>query len=81
MEAGLDALYKRHDAATAIVEFLTVLQRNPNHYGANFQLAKALDAAGATNAARAQWAKMLQMAEAVNDQPSIATARARLAAP
>jgi tetratricopeptide (TPR) repeat protein len=79
MRAGLDALYDRGDAAQAAAHFRRVLERNPNHYGANFQLAKALDVAGATDDARAQWAKVLQMAEAVQDQPSIDTARARLA--
>ena len=58
-----------------------MLALNPNHYGANFQLAKALDAAGQTDAARAQWEKVLTMAEAAKDQASIDTARARLAGP
>ena len=63
------------------VQFRKVLELNPNHYGANFQLAKALDAAGGTDDARAQWAKVLQMAEASNDTPTVETARVRLAAP
>ena len=81
MTAGLDALYKQRDATAAVAEFRKVLALNPNHYGANFQLAKALDAAGQTDAARAQWEKVLSMAEAAKDQPTIDTARARLAGP
>ncbi len=68
MTAGLDALYKQRDANAAVAEFRKVLALNPNHYGANFQLAKALDAAGQTDAARAQWEKVLPMAEAAKDQ-------------
>src|SRR5204863_203590 len=37
MQAGLDALYRRHDPAEAIVQFRKILERNPTHYGATFQ--------------------------------------------
>ena len=39
MGRGLDALYKRHDPASAAAEFRRVLESNPDHYGAKFQLA------------------------------------------
>jgi tetratricopeptide (TPR) repeat protein len=39
MSAGLDALYKRRDPAAAATVFRSVLDRNPTHYGATFQLA------------------------------------------
>jgi hypothetical protein len=46
MKAGLDAMYTRQDAEAAVRHFRRVLELNPAHYGATFQLAKALDAAG-----------------------------------
>jgi Flp pilus assembly protein TadD len=78
MSAGLDALYKRRDPNSAIVEFRKVLALSPNHYGATFQLAMALDQAGKSNEARPLWEKMLKMAEASNDKETIATVRGRL---
>src|SRR5262249_43233201 len=58
MNAGLDAFYKRGDPAAAVVHFRQVLALNPNHYGATFQLAKALDAAGRAEEARSFWVKV-----------------------
>jgi tetratricopeptide (TPR) repeat protein len=78
MRAGLDALYQRHDPAVAAAEFQKVLANNPTHYGATFQLASALDAAGKRAEARPLWKKMLDMAVAVNDTATADTARARL---
>jgi tetratricopeptide repeat protein len=46
MRAGLDALYQRNDPAAAVARFREVLARNPTHYGATLQLAKALDRSG-----------------------------------
>ena len=79
MGTGLDALYQRHDAAVAAAEFQKVLAQNPTHYGATFQLATALDAAGKRAEARPLWKKMLDMAVAANDMATADTARARLA--
>ena len=78
MQAGLAALYKRHDPAEAIVQFRKVLESNPTHYGATFQLASALDAAGKPAEARPLWEKVLQMAEASKDIETADKARARL---
>lgn len=79
MKAGLDALYVRKAPATAIVEFRKVLELNPTHYGASFQLASALDQAGKPAEARPLWGKVARMAEAYKDQKTLAAARARLA--
>jgi len=79
MRAGLDALYGTKDAAAAIVEFRKVLEMNPNHYGANFQLAKALDQAGKPAEARSQWEKVLKMAEGIRDAGTAEIAKGRLA--
>lgn len=46
MNQGLDLLYRKGDPAGAGDKFRQVLQRNPRHYGATFQLAKAPDQAG-----------------------------------
>src|SRR5262245_52398673 len=78
MQAGLDTLYTRNDPAAAAAEFRKVLAQNPTHYGATYQLATALDRAGKPDEARPYWEKMLPMAEAVRDDATLATARARL---
>src|SRR5262245_66049252 len=79
MRHGLDALYTQHDPAAAAAEFRQVLARNPTHYGATFQLAAALDAAGKRAEARLLWKKMLDMSVVVNDIQTAATVRDRLA--
>ncbi len=79
MQAGLDALYRRADPNGAAVQFRKVLMLNPEHYGATFQLAKALDQAGRPAEARAWWNKVLRMAEQYSDTTTSATARSRLA--
>jgi hypothetical protein len=63
MKAGIDALYTRGDAAAAETEFRKVLERNPTHYGATYQLATALDRAGKPVEARALWEVVVTMAE------------------
>jgi tetratricopeptide (TPR) repeat protein len=79
MNAGIDTLYRKKDAAAAAAEFRKVLERNPTHYGATFQLATALDRLGKRAEARALWEKVLKMAEGYKDQPTLAAARSRLA--
>lgn len=81
MKAGLELLYAKHDANAAAAEFRKVLERNPNHYGATFQLATALDRGGKQEEARSLWQKMLAMAEALRDQETANVARARLGQP
>lgn len=78
MAAGVDALYTRRDPATAAARFREVLAQNPDHYGATFQLATALDQAGDLRASRPVWEKMLKMAEATEDAKTAEAARARL---
>ena len=79
MLAGLDALYPRNDPVEAVARFRRVLERNPAHYGATLQLAKALDRAGKADEALALWKKMLEIAEAAHDAETLRTVRARLA--
>ncbi len=79
MKAGLAALYDRKDAVSAIAEFRKVLAINPNHYGATFQLAKALDQAGKPAEARPLWEKALGMAQGFKDDVTAKMATERLA--
>lgn len=81
MKAGLDLLYKRGDGATAAQMFQQVLRRNPTHYGAHYQMAVALDKAGKRADARAWWDRILKLAQAIKDQPTIDRAIARLKEP
>lgn len=78
MNEGLDLLYRKGDPTGAGDKFRQVLQRNPTHYGATFQLAKALDQVGKSNEARPYWRKILTMADAIKDRSTADTARARL---
>jgi tetratricopeptide (TPR) repeat protein len=79
MRAGLTALYDEKDTKAAIAHFERVLAHNPEHYGASYQLATALDRAGKAADARPRWEKVLRMAEAINDEATAKAARARLA--
>ncbi len=79
MEEGLDALYKQADPTDAAARFREVLARNPNHYGATLQLAKALDRAGKPEEALPVWRRMMGMAEAAGDAETIQTVHTRLA--
>ena len=80
MGLGLDLLYTKHDPAGAAARFRRVVQRNPNHFGAAFQLAKALDQTGAGSEVRPYWRKVLRMAESYHDQATAEAARARIKA-
>jgi hypothetical protein len=55
-----------------------VLERNPAHYGATFQLATALDRAGDAAEARPLWQKVLEMAEGYTPSASRRRCRGRL---
>jgi Flp pilus assembly protein TadD len=81
MKAGLDALYQRNDPNQAAATFRRVLERMPNHYAATYQLAVALDRAGATEESTLYWRRMLAMAESAGDGETVATARSRLTDP
>jgi Flp pilus assembly protein TadD len=80
MKAGLDLFYAKNHPLAAAERFRRVLELNPNHYGATYQLAAALDAAGKSDEARPLWQKMLQMAEAIQDVKTADKARERIAA-
>ncbi len=79
MKAGLQALYGRHDPVAAAEIFRRVLAANPDHYGANFQLASALDLAGDRAEARPYWEKVLRLATLSGDRVTAGDAQRRLA--
>lgn len=81
MTRGVDALYTKSDPEAAARDFRKVLAKNPEHYGANYQLAVALDRAGKTAEARPLWEKALAMAEAIKDEQTAGAARKRLGLP
>jgi Flp pilus assembly protein TadD len=81
MTEGLAALYTRQDPVGAATRFRKVLELNPDHYGATFQLAMALDRSGQPVDAGAWWEKALRMAERYNDKATIDLIRARLPRP
>lgn len=78
MRAGLDALYTRRQPAEAVEDFQKALAASPNHYGANFQLAAALEQAGRKDEAAAQWQKVVTMSTAINDAATARIARSHL---
>src|SRR5262249_29209391 len=78
MRAGL--VYRHHlgHGASAAERFRTVLALDPRHYGAHYQLAVALLAAGRRDEAQAAWRQFVPMAEAIGDRASIEVAPAEL---
>ena len=78
MQAGLAAFYERGDARQAVARFQQVLARQPFHYGAGFQLAKALDALGQPAEAATQWRKVLDAALLIGDTATMRQVRERL---
>lgn len=75
MNAGIAAT----DANEAVGHFRKVLELNPNHYGATYQLARALDRAGLRDEATRQWERVYRVAEQQGDPALVETARLRLA--
>ena len=78
MKAGLDALYGTKDPVKAAELFRQVLGQMPAHYGANYQLAVALDKAEQREQARVQWALVIPMAEGIHDTATAEAARKAL---
>src|SRR5947207_12890910 len=81
MKSGVETLYTKGDPDAAIPIFRKVLEQNPSHYGATFQLAMALERAGKRADARPLWERALQMAQGFNDQPTVDMARQMLGPP
>ena len=78
MALALHVRYNLNDPVRSVSMFQQVLVRSPSHYGATYQLASALDAAGSPVAARLMWERMLILANAVHDESTASTVRERL---
>jgi hypothetical protein len=79
MHDGVEALYVRKDPVVAEHFFALILARNAAHYGANFQLARALDAQGRGADAVQTWNRVLQLSAMNKDRRTAAIAADRLA--
>jgi tetratricopeptide (TPR) repeat protein len=77
MQKGLDAL-QRGDAQAAADAFSTVLGKDPEHYGATYQLAVALEKLGRKQEAQQQWRKVAQLAARSGDAATARTASEHL---
>ncbi|HCP45459.1 MAG TPA: hypothetical protein DIU15_05425 [Deltaproteobacteria bacterium] len=78
MADGVALLYEHEDPEAAIEAFDAVLQRNPAHYGALYQRAKALDERRQLNRALDAWRRFEPEALAVSDMESLKYARERI---
>lgn len=74
MSAAIDARYRRNDAAGALSLLDAILTRRPDHYGALYQRAAALEALGRREEAR----RFLDVAVKTGDRPTQAHARERI---
>lgn len=81
MDSGTTLLYTKKDPNAAIAMFARVIQANPQHYGAHYQMAVALDSAGRVDAAKQAWQTFLPMAQQAKDAKSEAVAQQRISAP
>src|SRR5688500_5726112 len=72
MREGLNLLYTQRKPDTAAERFAALLQLKPAHYGATYQLAAALQAAGRTAEAAPVWDKAMELAVAYKDEKTIA---------
>ena len=81
MQRGMQQMYQTQDPAAAEATFRAVLALNPQHYGAHYQLAVALDRGGKPTEARPEWSEVLRLAETFKDTTVIRTAKTRLAGP
>jgi hypothetical protein len=81
MKAGLAAMYERRDARAAAALFREVLTNRADHYGATFQLAKALDQSGDSTAALPVWRRILDLARTAGDSTTAAIATLRIRVP
>jgi len=81
MKAGLAAMYERRNPREAVPLFRQTLANRPDHYGALFPLAKALDQTGDSVSALPLWKQMLDAARAQGDSATLRIVKARLGVP
>ena len=71
MAAGLLDQYRLGAPLRAVEHYRTVLRLEPTHYGAHYQLAVALLAAGQEAEARAAWLAFVPLAERAGDRATL----------
>src|SRR5262245_23824533 len=71
MLAGVLYQHRLGEPARAVRCYRAVLAEDPSHYGAHYQLATALLAAGRTAEARVAWSRFARMAEAIGDRAAL----------
>jgi tetratricopeptide (TPR) repeat protein len=79
MNKGVQALRVTNEPELAAACFRRVLERNPSHYGATYQLAAALDTMGKPELARPVWERALELAQRYRDSAGDGAIRQRLA--
>jgi len=78
MKLGLAARYQQQQPLLAAEIFAKLLALNPTHYGALFQRAAALDAAGQSQEALLAWKAFEIQAGKIGDFTNLALARQRI---
>jgi tetratricopeptide (TPR) repeat protein len=76
--AGVIYNYRLSDPVRALEHYDAVLRSVPSHYGAHYQRAVALLAAGREAEAVAAWRAFVPLARAINDQATLEAAPAKL---
>ena len=79
MSEGVELLYEQRNTEAAVVSFTEVLDRNPAHYGARYQVAKALEANGRLMDALHAWRRFEAMADSISALPQLGQAEGRVA--
>lgn len=79
MNQGVSLLHELGDPEAAIRHFSAVLEHNPEHYGALYQIASAFEQTQKLRLAHLTWAKFKPMARQSGDTPSLNHAQARIA--
>lgn len=79
MNQGVSLLHELGDPETAIRHFSAVLEYNPEHYGAVYQIAKAFEQTQQLRLAHQAWTTFEPMAQQSGDTPSLLHAQKRIA--
>jgi tetratricopeptide (TPR) repeat protein len=79
MNQGVSLLHELGDPEAAIRHFSAVLEHNPEHYGAVYQIARAFEQTQQLRLAHQAWSKFEPMARQSKDTPSLNHAQERIA--
>jgi len=79
MNQGVSLLHELGDPEAAIRHFSAVLEHNPEHYGALYQIATAFERTQELYLAHETWGKFEPLARQSEDAPSLSHAQERIA--